>query len=274
MKFLLATTAALTLIAASGAAQAQESGNWTGVYVGAQAGYGWAKNRGSETVVFDNNLDGNFNNQVNTAAGANAFSPGFCGGYANTNAPGGGCDKDDDGFEFGARVGYDYQIGNFVVGVVGEASRTSLRDSVSAFSTTPAAYNLTRKLHAVGAIRLRGGYALGDNLIYATGGYAVADVTRSFNTTNTANTFGLRGGNNPDGYQLGGGIERKIAPNVTMGVEYIYTRLSDDGYTVRVQGPAAATNPFLLVNASGTDLRRGRDKFDSQSVRLTAAYRF
>ncbi len=274
MKTLLAATTALALIAAGGGAQAQSSGNWTGVYVGAQAGYGWAKNRKNETVVFDNNLDGKFNNQVSTAAGANAFSPGFCGGDAKTNAPAGGCDRDDNGFEFGARIGYDYQIGNLVVGVVGEATRTDQRDSVSAYSTTPAAYNFTRKLHAVGALRLRGGYAFGDTLIYGTGGYAIADVRRTFATTNTANTFGIKGGNNPDGYQLGGGIERKIAPNVTMGLEYIYTRLSDNGYTVRAQGPVAATNAFILVNAAGTDLRRSRDKFENQSVRLTAAYRF
>lgn len=274
MKTLLAATTALALCAAAGAAHAQSSGNWTGLYVGAQAGYGWAKNHNSETVVFDTNLDRSFNNQVNTAAGANAFSPGFCGGYAKGVAPVAGCGKDHDGFEFGGRVGYDYQIGNFVVGVVGEATRTSQTDSVSAFSTTPAAYNFTRKLHAVGAVRLRAGYALGDTLVYGAGGYAVADVKRTFATTNTANTFGLRGGNNPDGYQLGGGIEQKVAPNVTLGIEYLYTRLSDNGYTVRAQGPAAATNAFLLVNGSGTDLQRSRDKFSNQAVRMTAAYRF
>lgn len=273
MKILLGATTALTLLFA-GAAQAQSS-DWTGFYVGAQAGYTHASSGKHETLRFDNNLDGTFNNQVNTSAGANAFSPGFCGGYAVGATPAAGCTKDGrDEFEFGARAGYDYQIGNFVIGAVGEVTRMQLRDSVSGFSTTPAAYTLTRKLRGVAAIRLRGGYALGDNLIYATGGYVVGDYKRSFGTTNTANTFGLRGGDNPDGYQLGGGLERKIAPHVSVGLEYIYTRLSDNGYTVRAQGPAAATNPFILVNGSGTDFRRSNDNVNIHSVRVTASYRF
>ncbi len=52
------------------------------------------------------------------------------------------------------------------------------------------------------------------------------------------------------------------------------TSLDDkDEYTVRVQGPAPATNPFILTNAAGTDLRRS-DQFDFHTARLTAAYRF
>ena len=52
------------------------------------------------------------------------------------------------------------------------------------------------------------------------------------------------------------------------------TGLNDkDEFTVRVQGPAPATNAFILTNAAGTDLRRA-DQFDFYSVRFTAGYRF
>jgi len=272
MQTFIRGAAAITLLFA-GAAHAQES-DWTGFYVGAHAGYTSGDTDDNESILFDTNLDGTFGENVNTAAGANAFSPGFCGGQATSALPGSGCNEDDDGFEFGARLGYDWQFGNFVVGPVVEVSRTTVKDSVAAFSTTPAQYTMTRKLKGVAALRLRGGYAFGDNLIYATGGYAKGDVDHGFNTTNTANTFVSRGDEKASGYQLGGGYERKIAPEVTVGLEYIYTNLDDDDFRVRSQGPAAATNPFLLVNPAGTDFRRGEDELKYHSLRVTAAYRF
>lgn len=272
MKFLISGAAALGLLAA-GAAQAQES-DWSGAYVGAHAGFTSGDGDDGETVLFDTNLDGAFGDTVRTTAGANAFSPGFCGGAAATSLPAGGCREDDDGFEFGARLGYDFQFGNFVLGPVVEVSRTTVKDSVGAFSTTPAQYTLSRKLKGVAAIRLRGGYAFGDNMLYATGGLAKGDVESSFDTTNLANTFVLRGDDKPEGYQLGGGYERKLTPDVTLGLEYLYTKLDDDSFRVRAQGPVAATNPFILVNSGGTDFRRTEDEIKFHSVRVTAAYRF
>ena len=52
------------------------------------------------------------------------------------------------------------------------------------------------------------------------------------------------------------------------------TRLDDrDEFTVRVQGPAPATNPFVLTNPSGTDLPRA-DQFDLHALRFMTGYRF
>lgn len=272
MHIFIRGAAALTFLLA-GPAQAQEA-DWSGLYVGAHAGLTSADGSDSETVLFDTNLDGGFGDTVRTAAGANAFSPGFCGGAASSPAPVTGCDEDDDGFEFGARLGYDWRFGNFIVGPVAEIARTTVKDSVAAFSTTPAQYTLSRKLKSVAAFRLRGGYAFGDNLIYATGGVAQGDMDQSFNTTNTANTFVLRGDDKATGYQWGGGYERKIAPQVTLGLEYLYTNLDDDDFRVRSQGPAATTNPFLIVNPAGTDFRRSEDELKFHSVRVTASYRF
>lgn len=273
MKNLVFATAALAVLSTAATAHAQDS-NWTGAYVGAHAGWGWQSKNDDETITFDTNLDGNFNNTVNTSTGANAFSPGFCGGAAATSAPAGGCSEEDGGFEFGGRLGYDWQFGPLVIGALVEGSRTNVEDSVAAYSTTPAQYTFTRKLKTLGAIRLRGGYAFGDNLIYATGGVAQGEVKHSFNTTNTANTFRLTDDDKASGYQWGGGFERKITPEVTLGLEYLYTQLEDDGFVVRAAGPAVATNPFLITNTNGTDFRRSEEDFEVHSVRLTAAYRF
>lgn len=271
MRSLLLATAAFGMF--STAAYAQDA-SWTGAYVGAQFGYTKTDAESSETVRFDTNLDGVYGDTVNTAAAANAFSPGFCGGQASSSVPGSGCTEDKNGAEFGARLGYDWQFGNFVVGPVVEASRVNAKDSVAAFSTTPAQYSFNRKLKYLYSARLRGGYAFGDGLIYATGGVAQGDMDHSFNTTNTANTFVQRGGGEAKGYQWGGGYEHRISPEVTVGLEYLYTNLDDDDYTVRSQGPVAATNPFVIVNPAGTDLRRSDDEFKFHSLRVTAAYRF
>ena len=269
---LLAAAATLSM---AGAAQAQD---WTGFYVGATAGIADRSESKGETIGFDTNLDGAYGDTVNTAAGANAFSPGFCGGSFNTNAAAGGCRKDDnDDVELSIRAGYDWQFaGNWVVGGVVEYSETQLSDGVTAFSTTPASYNFTRKLKDTWAVRARGGYAMGDNLFYVTGGYAQGSVKHSFTTTNTVNAFPRSGGGSAKGYQLGAGYERKITQNVSLGVEFLRTSLDDDDFGVRAgnTGTTAATNPFLLVNGQGTGFLRTDDDIEYNSFRATVAWRF
>lgn len=256
-------------LAAAPASQAQE---WSGLYVGAQAGTGFQRNKDKESIRFDTDLNGASGNQVNNAAGTNAFSPGFCNGAATT--PNTGCRKHDGGFEFGGRAGYDWQFGSIVVGAVGEATRTQVQDSVTAFSTTPAAYTMTRELDGLLAARARLGFAMRRNLPYVTGGYAKGKIDRQFSTTNTANTFAARGGGKgADGWQLGAGIDRRLTQQVSLGLEYLYTNLKDDGYRVRASGGPAG-GPFTAANPSGTDFSRSQEHFKVQAVRMTAAYRF
>jgi outer membrane immunogenic protein len=276
MQKTLFAAASLAALITAGTATAQDA-SWTGAYVGVAAGYADRSESSGESIGFDTNLDGGYSDTVNTAAGANAFSPGFCGGAYNTNAAAGLCRKDDkNDVELSVRGGYDYQFGSWVLGAVAEYSRVQLQDSVTAFSTTPASYAFTRKLNDVMAIRARGGYAFGDNLLYATGGFARANIKHSFNTTNTANRFTTDGDSDVNGYQLGLGVEHKLTPNWTLGAEYLRSSFKDDDYTVRAgnTGATAATNPFLLVNGSGTDFRRTDDDFGYNSFRVTASYRF
>lgn len=271
MKKLFATTAACAALIGTGAtAQAQD---WSGAYVGGHVGYAFQPDDDSETILFDTNLDGTYGDQVNTTAPANAFSPGFCGGSANAPTPAGGCSSDEDAGDYGLRAGYDWQWGNWVFGALGEVSFSEIDDSVSAFSTTPARYTMTRELNSVYAIRGRGGYALSNLLFYGTGGFAWADVDHSFSTSNGVNTFTERGDDEVTGYQLGLGVEWNLNDRWRLGGEYLYTNLDDDDYTVRAGGPAPATNPFILVNAAGTDFQRSEEEFDFDSVRLTLTYR-
>lgn len=271
MKIALAAAAAVLAFASQAAAQA----DWRGPYLGAVAGWGSQAEADDEAVRFDTNLDGAFGDTVRNAAGANAFSPGFCDGSTAAAIPAAGCDEQDDGFEFGVRAGYDWQFGAVVIGVLAEGARTDVQDSVTAFSTTPAAYTMTRELDGLAAARVRAGYALGNTLVYGTGGYAMGKIERRFATTNTANVFTLREGDEDfaDGWQLGAGLEHRITDDVSLGLEYLYTSLQDDGFRVRASGGPAG-GPFTATNPGGTDFRRTNEDFEVHSVRVAATYRF
>ncbi|WP_066547452.1 MULTISPECIES: outer membrane protein [unclassified Sphingomonas] len=277
MRNLLLATAALFALMAPAYAQDTSGGEeepYEGVYVGGSFGYSIQGNDVGESVVFDRNRDGNFNDTITTVAGANAFSPGFCNGRATSALPG-NCTNDDDGIEYYVRAGADTQFGNIVLGFVGEFGKSEVRDSVSAFSTTPANYVFTRELDWNASIRARAGYAANTTLFYGTFGPTYGRIDNSFTSTNTANAFSDNGKSNSWGYTAGGGIEQKLGRNFSVGLEYLYTDLNEDDYVVNVNpGTAPATNPFLLGNAGGSDMRRSSDNFRWHSIRATAAFRF
>jgi outer membrane immunogenic protein len=272
---------ALALVLSAAPAMAQDDTapdkEFSGPYIGGSLGYAFQNNDTDENIQFDRDLNGSFGDTVVTSApGApNAFSPGFCNGRATSSANT-GCVNDRDGTAYSVRAGWDFQFGNFVAGVVGEVGKTEIRDSVSAFSTTPARYTMTRELDWNAGLRARLGYAAGGKtLFYGTGGGAYGKVDHSFSTSNTANSFTGRGKSDAWGWAAGGGIDQKVGKNFSVGVEYLYTSLKDDDYRVRAgAGTAPATNPFLLGNAAGTDFRRSDDRFNFHAVRATAAFHF
>lgn len=272
----VAAICAIGLMAGASQAGAQQ---WSGTYVGGSAGGGLQRQKTGETVRFDTNLDGAFGDTIRTVAGADAFAPGFCGGLAVGAAASGGCTDDERGYDVGGRLGYDWQIGRFVVGALADVSRTGVTDSVTAFSVTPAFYSFTRELNYVGGLRARLGVGSDRVLVYGTGGGAWGSVEQQFTTSNAVNTFTRTGEDDGQrtmawGYQAGGGIEFALGGNWRLGGEYLFTSLDDrDESTIRTSGPAPATNPFILVNPAGTDLQRS-EKFDFQVVRLSLSYRF
>lgn len=283
----LAAAAATAFAAAPAFAQdavaAEDS--WTGFYVGGRAGFGFQPSDGDERLGFDTNADGGFNDTVRTTTGADAFATGFCGGAGLAATAANGCRGDKDAVTYAGHLGFDYQIGrSIVLGAVAEYGNSNINDSVTGFSTTPANYVITRSLRGIGSARARAGFSLGRTLLYGTGGFAYGKVRTRYGTTNNANSF--IHGNGKDarqtvvkddryGYTYGGGIEQKVARNFSIGLLYLYTSLDDDDYRVQVgRGTAPATNPFLLVNANGTTLRRSHTEFNRHDVTVTASFRF
>src|SRR5688572_23525702 len=113
---------------------------WTGFYVGVNAGYGWS-NDDFDAVDFAD-------------------------------------DEDDGGFVGGAQVGYNYQIGSFVVGLEGDIQYADFgREGVFNFEDENGDI-FEGELESsdwFGTVRARAGVAFGQALIYATGGFAFAD---------------------------------------------------------------------------------------------------
>ena len=192
LRFALAACAGMSLLAAAPAVA--QTDDWTGLYIGGSIGQADPEGNDGETLVFDTDRDGVFDDQVNTAAPANAFSPGFCSGVANGPTPAAGCTTSGSEVGYSLRAGYDWQYGHWVFGVVGDVAKAEIGDAVTGFSTTPASYTFEREIDYTIGARLRGGYAFDQFLVYATGGFAWAEVDRRFTTSNTANSFTPVGG--------------------------------------------------------------------------------
>ena len=272
-----AAIAALALLATPAIAQGAEEHpeNFNGPYVGGSFGIGVQNNDIGEFQRFDRGFNGSFDT-ITTTTGADAFSPGFCNGAARAATPGAGCRNDKDDIAYHVRAGWDVRYGKIVVGVVGEFGRTEVIDSVSSFSTTPAFYTMTREIDWEGSVRGRVGYAAGGTtLFYATGGAAYARIKNSFATSNGVNAFSSNGNSYSKGSVFGGGVEQALGRNVSIGLEYLYTRYNEDDYRVRATaGNAVASNPFVLNGQAGTEFSRSDPRFDFHTMRVTAAFRF
>jgi outer membrane immunogenic protein len=278
MKTISAASLTLLLAGAASPALAQSAPDWSGPYIGVYGGALDNKDDADERLVFDRDFDGDFDDAVVLNGTTNsAFSPGSCPGNARNQTAAGGCIGDRAGVEASVRLGYDMQFGSFVIGAVGEVSATDVEDSVNSFSTTPAAYVFERDLEQMAALRLRAGYAAGPALYYVTGGAARGRINNSFRTTNGANSFTETvDEEDADGYQVGAGVEWRLAPNLSLTGEYLYTDLEPGDYVVRAgPGVAGPTNPFILPpNTAGTDITRSNDSMKLHAVRLGMNVRF
>ena len=265
----------VAVFAIAAPAAAQTSPNWTGFYAGGRIGYVATPLDTGTSVLFDRNLDGQFGEPITTVGGANAFSTGFCNGDPRSARAQDGCETDDDGLDYGIHAGADYQFGQIVVGGLVEYGRSKGENSVTAFSTTPANYYLSREMRGTFGVRARVGLDIQGTMPYVTAGVVRAKVRSEFTTSNAVNAFATRGDDeNQKGYRLGGGFETRVGP-LALGALYLFTNVKDDDFRVDVtRGTAGVTNPFILGNPGGTQFRRSDDRFKTHSASLTASYRF
>lgn len=165
---------------------------WTGFYAGVNAGWGW-RDSDQEAVVLGGAVPGTL------------FFP----------------DNGDGGFTGGAQIGYNYQIGSFVIGLETDIQWADTdQDENVAFipAGAPGTFvpgefrsNLSDWF---GTVRARAGVAIDRVLIYATGGLAYSDDTT--------------------GWVAGGGVEWALPVNwfgssaVTFGIEGLWLSFDED----------------------------------------------
>jgi outer membrane immunogenic protein len=116
--------------------------------------------------------------------------------------------NDIEGWTYGGFAGYNFQSGDIVYGAELGAQMGDLQ-----FGGTD--YDLNYLVDA----RVRVGYAMGDALIYAVGGYSFGEfqLAAAPGTTGTAN-----------GWNLGAGLEYNVTDNFFVGGEYVYRDMSGD----------------------------------------------
>jgi outer membrane immunogenic protein len=219
--------------------------NWTGFYIGGNAGYSWGRSNTDVTYF-------------NTASGAIIAPP--PGSISSARF-------DMNGAIAGGQAGYNWQTGNWVLGIEGdiqwsdEKGRANYLCAVSVpvtaggctpgLTAAPAGLVgtsavLDQKLEWFGTVRGRAGIlATPRVLFYATGGLAYGSIK-----TNAALAGVTNGGvaitsvgSSTDtrvGWTVGAGVEGKITQNWSAKLEYLYMDLGSFNGGTYTLAPASA----------------------------------
>lgn len=214
MKRLLLTAVAVAGLALASGANAQE---WNGPEVGLQGGYVWGNSTGNIT---------------GTGIASKPYS------------------AHPDGELGGGHAGYNWQFGQFVVGLEGDAEYAN--DFVH--KTLPGGGLLKTGMDFDASARGKVGLAFNRFLVYGTGGAAFGDVNTAYNIPGAgASKSDIR-----IGWTAGGGLGYAITPNWSTGVEYRYTDLGHDNATWTAGGVT----------------RHDSNEWNYNAVRLNITYRF
>src|SRR5579863_4393162 len=176
--------------------------DWTGFYFGAHTGYGWGNSNwtaSSGGAVIDKGF-------VSLAQGYDANNQG--GSWFN-----------------GLQIGYNRMLANrVVIGVEADASVSSFPNYFGnrIGNTVPVLGNTesySDNVFSSGTVRGRIGYAPGNWLFYATGGFAWTSeqfLLTTANGTDSANQQRV-------GWAAGAGVEGPLIPHWTVKAEYLFT---------------------------------------------------
>ncbi len=234
--------------------------NWTGFYIGGNAGYSWGRS----------NTDVSF---FNTVTGAPIVPPA---GSILSNG------FDMNGGIAGGQAGYNWQASNWVFGLEADLQWSGERGR-SAFScaatiaggvclpgltflppgATGANFALDRSLEWFGTVRGRAGVSVTPQvLLYATGGLAYGSIKTSgafsgFNPNGGVVTAFGSSSQTRVGWTIGAGIEGMITRNWSAKLEYLYVDLGS--YNSATVSLAPASLIGVNVNSRFTDsiLRAG-----------------
>jgi outer membrane immunogenic protein len=133
----------------------------------------------------------------------------------------------ESGFAGGVQGGYNWQRRCTVFGFEADWSWASASADFQDNPNAAGAFNtLESKLRWFGTIRTRAGVVVDDVLIYATGGFAYANVENNY-ARNTAPVQAFNFSDTHWGWTVGVGTEWKFAPNWSLKGEGLYVQLQD-----------------------------------------------
>jgi outer membrane immunogenic protein len=193
--------------------------DWTGFYIGVNAGVGIGRDR---------------------------FQHDWLGGpspYSFYVSPQGGFG--------GGQVGYNWQTGSalgpIVFGVEADIQGAGLSDDRTTFNEGGIVRNYGQKLDWFGTARGRIGIANGPVLSYVTAGYAVGNVKTDANASffGATNTFSTS--RTQSGWVVGSGVEAALGGNWTGKIEYLYLNLGNKT-DIATLGLAAPLNTEIREN--------------------------
>jgi len=211
--------------------------DWTGLYVGGHLGYAWGNSNWS-TLGISGSLD--------LAQPIDTF--------------------DESGSFFaGVQAGYNFVLPNrFVAGVEADASFPSFPSlagiSIGGSSTFSSPFGTETYLETVkssGTLRGRIGYAPGNWLFYATGGFAWSYNQLTLTNLATGATdmpFLWR-----LGWAAGAGVEAPIAPHWTARLEYLFTDYGNSSVFFTNNGQSFTSNFSPQELHVGVNYRFGED---------------
>lgn len=186
--------------------------DWSGFYIGANAGYGWARNEHQD-------LGGN-------------------GSYWNDKSDVTNQTVDPHGAVYGGQIGYNWQAADWVFGLEGQFNGADIKRTDPSINY-PDTDSLSSKINSLATVTARLGYAFNNWLPYIKGGYAAAHLeTKNFATDNTY----LSNRAWRSGYVVGAGVEYAFAANWIFGVEYNYMDFGGKTFTGMTFDPAGV--PF------------------------------
>jgi outer membrane immunogenic protein len=189
--------------------------DWSGFYVGANAGYAFGSAKVTSTVT-----PAGPNDDAVAAAQSPSLSP--------------------KGFTGGLQAGYNYQLGSWIFGLEGDIDYFGLKASDTASGTYPLGggtftTSATVKTDWLFTLRPRIGYAFDRFMVYGTGGLAMTSIkydetfSSSFAETESASASKMK-----IGWTAGVGAEYAIWSRWTVKAEYLYAdfgSISVDGVT-------------------------------------------
>src|SRR3954466_15477303 len=137
----------------------------------------------------------------------------------------------------GGQIGYNYQVPNsffgaLVFGVEADFQGTGMRDNYTCLitCTLPGAGGIAsqfnQRLDWFGTVRGRVGIAPGPVLSYVTGGWAYGSVKTTLTET-VGTTAAFASNQNRGGWVIGSGVEASLGGNWTGKIEYLYLNLGD-----------------------------------------------